>query len=110
MNWKYCGCCGIRKKQPYVKCTKPLSVFKDCGYTTTLKLMQIMFEKGLVKRDDSSKTHIYEPIVSKENTQKQLVDKMVNSLVWRIGYATGDAGVGHKSAIGRRARRTAEVA
>ena len=33
---------------------------KDCGYTTTLKLMQIMFEKGLVIRDDSSRTHIYQ--------------------------------------------------
>ena len=39
-----------------------------------------MFEKGLVKRDDSNKTHIYEAIISKEKTQKQLVDKMVNSL------------------------------
>lgn len=36
-----------------------LSATKDAGYTTTLKLLQIMFEKGLVKRDDSSKTHIY---------------------------------------------------
>ena len=57
-----------------------LSQTKDCGYTTTLKLMQIMFEKGLVLRDDSSRTHIYRPNVSREKTQKQLVDKMVNSL------------------------------
>lgn len=57
-----------------------ISIYKDSGYTTTLKLMQIMFEKGLVKRDDSGKTHVYEAIVSKEKTQKQLVDKMVNSL------------------------------
>jgi Fe2+ or Zn2+ uptake regulation protein len=39
-----------------------LAEHKDAGYTTTLKLMQIMFEKGIVKRDDSSKTHIYRPI------------------------------------------------
>ena len=57
-----------------------LGVFKDAGYTTTLKLMQIMYEKGLVKRDDSSKTHIYEANVSRDNTQKQLVSKMVDSL------------------------------
>ena len=57
-----------------------LSQTKDCGYTTTLKLMQIMFEKGLVLRDDSSRTHIYRPNVSREKTQKQLVDKMVNAL------------------------------
>jgi BlaI family transcriptional regulator, penicillinase repressor len=57
-----------------------LASIKDSGYTTTLKLMQIMFEKGLVKRDDSNKTHIYQPNVSRESTQKQLVGKMVNSL------------------------------
>jgi BlaI family penicillinase repressor len=53
---------------------------KDVGYTTTLKLMQIMFEKGLVKRDDSFKTHIYQAAVSKEKTQKHLVGKMINTL------------------------------
>src|SRR5215207_3876706 len=57
-----------------------LSIHKDSGYTTTLKLMQIMFEKGLVKRDDSNKTHIYRPNVSKDNTQKQMVGKMVDAL------------------------------
>ncbi len=53
---------------------------KDAGYTTTLKLMQIMFEKGLVTRDDRNKTHIYQPAVSKENTQKQFLNKMIDSL------------------------------
>jgi predicted transcriptional regulator len=53
---------------------------KDVGYTTTLKLMQIMHEKGLVKRDDSSKSHIYQAIVSKEKTQKHLLGKMINTL------------------------------
>ncbi len=57
-----------------------LSAFKDSGYTTTLKLMQIMHEKGLVKRNDSSKTHIYEALITRENTQKQLVGKMINSV------------------------------
>lgn len=57
-----------------------MSKTKECGYTTTLKLMQIMFEKGLVKRDDSNKTHIYQPNVSKDKTQKQMVGKMVTSL------------------------------
>jgi predicted transcriptional regulator len=53
---------------------------KESGYTTTLKLMQIMFEKKLVTRDSSSKTHIYKPAVSKEKTQKQFVNKMISSL------------------------------
>ena len=54
--------------------------YKDAGYTTTLKLMQIMFEKNLVTRDDSSKTHIYKPNVSKENTQQQFMGKMIDAL------------------------------
>ena len=39
-----------------------------------------MHEKGLVKRDDSGKTHIYQALISQEGTQKQLVNKMVDSL------------------------------
>jgi predicted transcriptional regulator len=57
-----------------------LLMTKDVGYTTTLKLMQIMHEKGLVKRDDSYKTHIYQASVSKEKTQKHLLGKMINNL------------------------------
>ena len=53
---------------------------KDAGYTTTLKLMQIMFEKGLVIRDSSSKTHIYQAAVTRENTQKLFLNKMIDSL------------------------------
>jgi predicted transcriptional regulator len=53
---------------------------KDVGYTTTLKLMQIMHEKGLVKRDDSVKTHIYQALVSREKTQKHLLGRMINGL------------------------------
>lgn len=57
-----------------------LSVYKESGYTTTLKLMQIMHEKGIVIRDDSSKTHVYKPNIDKEKTQQQLVGKMVDAL------------------------------
>ena len=57
-----------------------LSKTKDSGYTTTLKLMQIMFEKKLVTRDDSSKTHIYQPAVTREKTQKQFLNKMIDTL------------------------------
>lgn len=53
---------------------------KDAGYTTTLKLMQIMHEKGLLDRDTSSKTHIYSSVVSQENTQRQLLDKMIDTV------------------------------
>lgn len=53
---------------------------KEAGYTTTLKLMQIMHEKGLVKRDDSIKTHIYQAVLSRERTQKHLLGKMIDTL------------------------------
>ncbi len=57
-----------------------LAVTKDVGYTTTLKLMQIMNEKGIVKRDDSMRTHIYQAAVNKEKTQKHLLNKMIDNL------------------------------
>ena len=57
-----------------------LSKTKDVGYTTTLKLMQIMHEKGIVKRDESMRTHVYQAAVNKEKTQKHLLSKMIDSL------------------------------
>jgi BlaI family transcriptional regulator, penicillinase repressor len=57
-----------------------LAKVKDVGYTTTLKLMQIMHEKGLVKRDESMRTHVYQAAVNKEKTQRHLLDKMIDSL------------------------------
>ena len=57
-----------------------LTKTKEAGYTTTLKLMQIMHEKGLVKRDDSMRTHIYQPAVNKERTQRHLLSKMIDTL------------------------------
>ncbi|HEY9362977.1 MAG TPA: BlaI/MecI/CopY family transcriptional regulator [Chitinophagaceae bacterium] len=57
-----------------------LTKSKDVGYTTTLKLMQIMNEKGLVKRDDSMRTHVYQAAVNKEKTQRHMLGKMIDSL------------------------------
>lgn len=57
-----------------------LTLNKDVGYTTTLKLMQIMNEKGLVKRDDSSRTHIYKAAANKESTQKFLLNRFISNL------------------------------
>ena len=54
-----------------------LAAARDTGYTTTLKLMQIMADKGLVTRDESSRTHIYTPRASQESTQRQLVTDLV---------------------------------
>jgi predicted transcriptional regulator len=46
------------------------------GYTTVLKLMQIMHVKGLLERDDSNRAHIYQPTSSREHTQRQLLSKL----------------------------------
>lgn len=53
---------------------------KEVGYTTTLKLMQIMFEKKLVLRNDKSKVHIYKANVSQEDTQQQFLPKFIDTL------------------------------
>ncbi|QNK62027.1 BlaI/MecI/CopY family transcriptional regulator [Pedobacter sp. PAMC26386] len=52
---------------------------KEAGYTTTLKIMQIMHEKGLVKRDTSSKTHIYSALASQQKTQQHLVSRLIDN-------------------------------
>jgi len=56
-----------------------LSQKRDIGYTTTLKLMQIMLEKKLVKRNDKSRTHIYSALANEKDTQNSLLDKFVNA-------------------------------
>ena len=51
---------------------------RDTGYTTTLKLMQIMADKGLVKRNEASRTHVYSAIAGEHQTQQQLVRDLVD--------------------------------
>lgn len=53
---------------------------KESGYTTTLKLMQIMLDKKLVQRDSSARTHIYEALVTRKQAQQQSISKMVNTM------------------------------
>jgi BlaI family penicillinase repressor len=50
---------------------------QDTGYTTTLKLMQIMTDKGLLRRDDSQFKHIYKSAITEEKAQKQLVGDLL---------------------------------
>ena len=50
------------------------------GYTTALKLMQIMHAKGIVERDDSQRAHIYRAGISKQRTQKRYVADIVDRL------------------------------
>ena len=50
------------------------------GYTTILKLMQIMHEKGLVARQKSGKLHLYEALASRDDTRQFMLDKMIRSV------------------------------
>jgi predicted transcriptional regulator len=55
-----------------------LNTRREVGYTTTLKLMQIMNEKGLVKRDTAAKTHIYKAVVRENETKNNLISDFIN--------------------------------
>ena len=52
---------------------------REIGYTTTLKLMQIMFEKKLVTRTEEGRYHLYQAAVSEDETQQQLLDIFVDT-------------------------------
>ena len=54
-----------------------ISRSKPAGYTTVLKLLQIMTEKGLVRRNEEQRAHVYEPRMAKEQTQRQLLGDLL---------------------------------
>jgi BlaI family penicillinase repressor len=56
-----------------------LSETKETGYTTTLKIMQIMHAKGMVVRDEESRSHIYRPIANQKDTQTSLLKNLVST-------------------------------
>jgi BlaI family penicillinase repressor len=51
---------------------------RDTGYTTALKLLQIMMEKGLVRRDETERTHVYDAAYTERETQRQLVSDLLD--------------------------------
>ena len=55
-----------------------LSKKKPSQYTTTLKLMQVMAEKGLLKRDETNRSHVYHPQVTREQAQQQIAGHILN--------------------------------
>jgi BlaI family transcriptional regulator, penicillinase repressor len=56
-----------------------LSERREVGYTTTLKLMQIMFEKGLLAREKDGKGHVYSASAEREVTQRALLDRFLEN-------------------------------
>ena len=65
------GACTVRDVH------ERLSQERDMGYTTVLKLMQIMFDKGLVTRDDSQRSHVYKARQKEQTTQRMLVTDLL---------------------------------
>lgn len=51
---------------------------KETGYTTTLKIMQIMAQKGLVLRDETSRTHIYSAAIKRDQVQTAMLDRVLD--------------------------------
>ncbi len=66
------GSCTVREVHD------ELSRSQDTGYTTVLKLLQIMTDKGLVVRDESQRAHIYSPRNSEQRTQRQLLGDLID--------------------------------
>ena len=55
-----------------------LSHDREIGYTTTLKFLQIMYDKGFVEREKEGKTHIYYAAISEEATQQTLLEELLD--------------------------------
>lgn len=52
---------------------------KETGYTTTLKMLQIMYEKNLVDRDENERSHVYKAAINQNEIQKVLLDKLLET-------------------------------
>ncbi|QSQ25457.1 BlaI/MecI/CopY family transcriptional regulator [Pyxidicoccus parkwayensis] len=69
--WKL-GPCTVRQVHESLRDTQ------DTGYTTVLKLLQNMTEKGLVQRDESERTHVYDAALSEKRTQRDLLKDLMD--------------------------------
>jgi predicted transcriptional regulator len=69
--WQH-GTCTVRQVHDALSSERP------AAYTTALKMLQIMTEKGLVRRDVSDRTHVYQAKLSEEQTQRQLVRDLLD--------------------------------
>ena len=70
--WKH-GPCTVR----FVN--DQLNEKKTVGYTTTLKIMQIMFEKDLLRRDEKARSHLYRAAAKEKDTQRLLLDRFLET-------------------------------
>lgn len=82
-----------------------LNEHKSSGYTTTLKFMQIMHDKGLVRRNTEARSHVYEAVVSREKTRRQMVDKLISTLFQGSSSSLVMEALGHHRASGEELRQ-----
>ncbi|MEM9918923.1 MAG: BlaI/MecI/CopY family transcriptional regulator [Bacteroidota bacterium] len=75
--WEH-GPSSVRFVNDQLNLRKPANQ-KEIGYTTTLKLMQIMTGKGLTHRNTDSRTHIYEALAEETETQRRLLEQFVDA-------------------------------
>lgn len=68
------GQCTVREVH------EELAESKEVGYTTTLKVMQRMLDKGLLERDTASKTHLYKAVISSQQAQNTALDKIIDTV------------------------------
>jgi len=69
--WRY-GAATVRQVHEFLPSGSAV------GYTTVLKTLQIMTDKGLVRRDETQRAHVYEPAVSSDRTRRGLVTDLMN--------------------------------
>jgi predicted transcriptional regulator len=79
-----------------------LSEAKPTGYTTVLKMLQIMTEKGLVDKDETVRPQIYRARYSQEQTQRHLLSDLAPARIWRFGKGPRHAGPGDEEIVGER--------
>lgn len=71
--WR-CKTCSVREVH------EALLAERDTGYTSTLKMMQVMCKKGLLKRDGKQRPHLYRPAIPEEQTQKRIVSDVIQKV------------------------------
>ena len=75
-----------------------LDASRPTGYTTVLKLLQIMTDKGLVDRDETQRAHVYQPRVSREATQTRLVAELADRAFGGSAMALAMRAIGSRKA------------
>ena len=84
---------------------KRLEAAKGTNYSTTVKMLAVMLQKGLVKRDEEAQPHVYRPALTRAKTGKRMLDDLIEKVYDGSAMSPGVAGTvfgkGHEGRIGR---------